>query len=226
MFEAFINLLFPRTCYACYQPLESAEQIICTKCHLDLPKTNSHLEPLPELRHKFLGKVEVKYAFSYLKFVKGGKIQRLMHELKYRGKQEIGETLGRWYGGDLRESGFSGEFDMILTVPLHKKRLRERGYNQSDCFAKGLSESLGVMWDGSILIRTKKTDSQISKTRTERFLNMEDVFVVSDSADLRRKRILLVDDTITTGATLEACIIALRKADVSEISVVTIAMVI
>jgi ComF family protein len=223
MFRAFIDLIFPRTCAGCTEALQLNEALICTNCRLDLPKTNAHIETDILLQQKFLGKVNLKHTLAYLKFVKGGKVQHLMHELKYKGNQEVGEMLGRWYGAELRESGFVDEFDLILPVPLHKKRLQLRGYNQSDCFAKGLSESLNIEWRNDILKRGIETSSQVNKSRLERYKNMEDVFVVEKPELIINRKIVVVDDTLTTGATLESCVIALQEFIIKDISILTLA---
>lgn len=224
MFNAFIDLIFPRICSACLEPLQLNEEVICTHCRFDLPKTNLHLETENSLAHKFYGEVQLKHALSYLKFVKGGKVQRLTHELKYKGNQEVGEMLGRWYGAELRESGFADAFDLIIPVPLHQKRLLIRGYNQSDCFAKGLAESLNIEWRNDILIRGIETSSQVNKSRLERYQNMDKVFNVKNSELLKDKKIVVVDDTLTTGATLESCVLSLQEFDIKDISILTLAM--
>lgn len=224
MFSAFIDLIFPRICAACLEPLQRNEELICTHCRFDLPKTNLHLETENTLAHKFFGEVHLKHTLSYLKFVKGGKVQRLMHELKYKGNQEVGEMLGRWYGAELRESGFADAFDLIIPVPLHRKRLLIRGYNQSDCFAKGLSESLNIEWRNDILIREIETSSQVNKSRLERYQNMDKVFTVKNPELLRNKKIVVVDDTLTTGATLESCVLSLQAFEIKDISILTLAM--
>ncbi|MEA5258605.1 ComF family protein [Arcicella aquatica] len=224
MFNAFIDLIFPRICSACLEPLQLNEAVICTHCRFDLPKTNLHLENDNVLMQKFLGKVELKHVMSYLKFIKGGKVQRLMHELKYKGNQEVGEMLGRWYGAELRDNGFAEAFDLIIPVPLHKKRLISRGYNQSDCFAKGLSESLKIEWRDDILVRATNTTSQVTKSRLERYQNMDNVFAVKHQEYLRGKKVVVVDDTLTTGATLESCVLSLQEFDIKDISILTLAM--
>ena len=126
------------------------------------------IEPDRKLINKFAGKVNIEHSLGYLKFVKGGKVQKIMHEIKYAGNQELGEMLGRMYGAELREKGFSEQFDLVLPVPLHKKRLIIRGYNQSDCLAKGIADSLGIEWRDDVLKRGIETQSQISKSRFER----------------------------------------------------------
>ena len=223
MFQSFIDLIFPRICAGCQQPLQLNEQQICTDCRFELPLTNSHLKVDEKLNNRFIGKVNLTHALSYLKFVKGGKVQSIMHELKYKGNQEVGEMLGRMYGSDLNENGFCNEFDLILPVPLHANRLITRGYNQSDSIAKGLSESLKIQWRNDVLKRGIETKSQINKSRLERYENMKDVFFVDNVDGLSDKKIVIVDDTLTTGATLESCVLALNDIGVKNVSIIAIA---
>ena len=223
MFQSFIDLIFPRICAGCQQPLQHKEELICTDCRFELPLTNSHLHEDEKLNKRFMGKVKLEHSLAYLKFVKGGKVQRIMHELKYKGNIEVGELLGRMYGSDLKENGFSDKFDVILPVPLHSNRLIIRGYNQSDSLAKGLSESLQVEWQNDILKRGISTETQISKTRLERYENMKDVFFVDKPEGLSEKRIVIVDDTLTTGATLESCVLALNDVGVKNVSIIAFA---
>jgi ComF family protein len=147
-----------------------------------------------------------------------------MHELKYKGNREVGELLGRMYGAELKQNGFSDKFDLILTVPLHKKRLIIREYNQSDCIAKGLSESMDIEWRGDVLKRGIETETQINKSRLERYENMQDVFFVDKPEGLSERKIVLVDDTLTTGATLESCVLALNDVGAKNVSIITMAM--
>lgn len=223
MFQSFLDLIFPRICAGCQQPLQLNEEHLCTDCRFDLPKTNSHLEPDRKLINKFAGKVNLEHSLAYLKFVKGGKVQKIMHEIKYKDNQELGEMIGRMYGSELREKGFSEQFDLILPVPLHKKRLIVRGYNQSDSLAKGLAESLRIEWRNDILKRGIETESQIAKSRLERYKNMQDVFFVENFEGLKDKRIVIVDDTLTTGSTLESCVLALNGAGAKNISIIAMA---
>ncbi len=223
MFQSFIDLIFPRICTGCEQPLQLNEDQICTDCRFELPLTNSHIETNERLNNKFRGKVKLEHSLAYLKFVKGGKVQNIMHHLKYKGNIEVGELLGRMYGAELKEKSFPDKFDLILTVPLHKKRLIIRGYNQSDCIAKGLSESMGIEWRGDVLKRGIETESQVNKSRLERYENMQDVFFVDKPEGLAERKIVLVDDTITTGATLESCVLALNDVGVKNVSILAMA---
>jgi len=224
MFSDFVDLIFPQYCLACLGYLEKGEVHLCTTCHYSLPKTDAQGLQSSILAQKFWGKVDIIHALAYLKFTKEGRVQRLLHQLKYSGHQEIGELLGRWYGYDLKESGYTKEFDLIVPVPLHKSKLKKRGYNQSDCVAKGLSEGLGVPWSADILVRAVATETQTKKKRLERWANVDNIFVINDTETVQQKHILLVDDVITTGATLEACAHQLYESGSKAVSIAAIAM--
>jgi ComF family protein len=223
MFQSFIDLIFPRICAGCQQPLLLNEEHICTNCRFELPKTNSHIEADRKLANKFAGKVNIEHSLAYLKFIKGGKVQKIMHDIKYGGNQELGEMLGRMYGAELREKGYSEHFDLVLPVPLHKNRLIIREYNQSDCLSKGLAESLKIEWRNDVLKRGIETESQVSKSRLERYKNMQDVFFVENFEGLQSRKIVIVDDTLTTGATLESCVLALQDVGINKISILAFA---
>ena len=220
----FISLLFPRICAACGNNLLKQEEIICISCEFHLPRTNFHLSPDNPVSRLFWGKVPLETAASYLYFNKGSNVQRLIHQLKYKGRKDIGIKLGRQYGQDLRVSPFFHSIQMIIPVPLHTKRLKKRGYNQSEQFAIGLGESMKIPVDPYAIYRKKETETQTNKSRFKRWQNVTEVFEVKKSNSLEMKHILLVDDVITTGATLESCILTLGSIRGIRISVVTIAV--
>ncbi|SMB82822.1 phosphoribosyltransferase [Hymenobacter roseosalivarius DSM 11622] len=221
----FVSLIFPRVCLACEEPLACGEDHICTGCRAQFPYTDYHKLPSSEnpLARKFWGKLPVRYSLSYLRFLRRGRVQHLLHQLKYQGQQDVGRVLGRWYGAELADYSLGTEFDLIVPVPLHPRKLAKRGFNQSDTFAEGLSVSLQVPWSATALRRTEHTDSQTQKNRAERWQNVAEVFEVAQAAEVLNKRVLIVDDVLTTGATLEACAAALLAAGCSEVSIATIA---
>lgn len=226
MLQDLLALLFPEICHACDQPLTRGERFICTECNVKLPYTDLHLHGATELNYlqqRFWGKVPVRFAFSYLHFRSKGRVQRVLHKLKYKGAQELGEHLGRRYGSILSEHGYAAHLDLVVPVPLHSQKLRRRGYNQSEGFAKGLAEALQIPWSNKVLERVVDTDSQTKKSRLDRWQNVEQVFVVKQVEEVKGKRILLVDDVLTTGATLEACAHTLLQSGCSDVSVTTIA---
>ncbi|MGV3503100.1 MAG: ComF family protein [Adhaeribacter sp.] len=224
IFRDFGALLFPGYCYACEKALVKGESLICTYCRMRLPYTNiPHQEPDAALKHRFSGQVNLQHALAFLYFKRAGRVQRLLHALKYQGQQEIGLLLGQWYGEALRPHGFGQAFDQILPVPLHAARRRQRGYNQSESFAQGLSQALEVPVATQALARQVATSSQTHKSRAERWRNVEQVFRVTQPELVRDRRVLLVDDVLTTGATLEACALTLVRAGCREVSVGAIA---
>lgn len=204
LFSDFISLFYPNYCYGCKGSLVKGEDTLCTKCIFELPKTNYHLNSTNPLKERLEGRLHLDHALAFLKFRKEGIVQHLLHELKYNNHPEVGVKLGKQFGHELKQNHVD-DFDLIVPVPLHESRKRKRGYNQSSKFAEGLSESLGVSWDESISHRTTSTSTQTKKSKSERWQNVKDVFAVSNSDAIRNKHVLLVDDVITTGATIEAC---------------------
>ncbi|OJJ20500.1 competence protein [marine bacterium AO1-C] len=230
----FLALIFPEFCACCNESLLKGETQICTKCRYDLPITNYHLHRQNILSQRFWGKLPIEYAFAYLKFTKGGKVQKILHDLKYNGNQEIGIMLGKWYGQILVDAGLAKldanevakeqVFQVILPIPLHKAKLRKRGFNQSDCFAEGLSSTMGIPWHSDALKRNKATKTQTRKGRMERWQNVENIFEVTSHEVIEDKHVLLVDDVVTTGSTLEACAQAILNAGAAKISIATLAV--
>jgi len=226
MFQDLLALFFPESCYACSGVLARGEKFICTNCNIKLPYTDFHEHGATEqnpLQRRFWGKVPVRFAFSYLYFRSKGRVQRLLHQLKYKGAKELGEHLGKRYGSILQEHQYHENFDLIVPVPLHKYKLRKRGYNQSEYFALGLAAAMDVPVKANVLVRTINTTTQTHKDRYNRWQNVEQVFEVAKPDLIKDKHILIVDDVLTTGATLEACAVALLNAGASEVSIATIA---
>lgn len=223
MLTDFVNLIFPATCLACRRTLLRNEGHICTHCRYDLPKTNYHLLENQQVRQRFIGRVNLDFASSYLFFRKGGSVQSILHALKYHGNQEIGKVLGNWYGEELKQTGKN--WDMILPVPLHPSKLRKRGYNQCDSFAEGLAEILETNWEKANLVRLKANVSQTKKSnRVERWQNVDSIFGINEPKKISNQKILLVDDILTTGATLEACAQTILEAGCQSLSIATIAV--
>jgi ComF family protein len=219
----FINLLFPKLCQACRANLLGTEQLICTNCLYNLPYTNFHLQPNNIVARQFWGKIDLQYAHALLYFEKGGKVQHLIHQFKYKNVPAIGNKLGQLTGEQLKQIDGLKSVDYIVPVPLHKSRLRERGYNQSTHFAIGLADKLPALVEEHNLIRVVKTATQTHKSRFARFENMQEVFVVNNPERLNGKHVLLVDDIVTTGSTLEACAQQLLKIPGLKLSITAIA---
>ncbi len=219
----FVSLLFPELCAACRQTLVANEHIICTDCQYNLPFTNFHQQPDNIVAQQFWGKIRLEGAYALYYFAKGGKVQNLMHQLKYRGQQQVGNLLGRIAGAQLAKNEIFSTVDFIIPVPLHKKRLAQRGYNQSTCFAQGLAEKLNAVVEENNLVRPTATETQTHKSRFARFENMQEVFTLLQPERLTNKHVLLVDDVITTGSTLEACGAKLLEVKGVKLSIATIA---
>jgi len=218
----FVSLLYPRYCFACREGLVKGEETICSKCMLELPRTHYHLDPENALFRRLTGRIPLKSAFAFFLFRKGGKVQRLLHALKYHNHPEIGETIGEAYGQELQQAGYDQQYNLIVPVPLHASRKHKRGYNQSEEFASGLSKSLNIPFSDALL-RATKTETQTRKTKLKRWQNVSEVFQVKELDQIRNQDILLVDDVITTGATIEACAQALLTEGCSSISIASIA---
>ncbi|MDR0436691.1 MAG: ComF family protein [Bacteroidales bacterium] len=224
MLKDLVNLLYPLQCLACEKTLHQNETLICLECLFHLPKTNFHNDPSNAVCRLFWGRAKVEMATAFLFFSKSGKVQHLIHQLKYNKKPEIGIYLGKLFGKDLLKSlNFQG-IDVIIPVPLHPKKIKIRGYNQSDKIAFGLSQTMNVSVDTISFVRGIATETQTRKNRFSRWENVKDVFAVADENTLKNKHILLVDDVITTGATIEGCIRKLTAIEGVRVSVVSLAI--
>ena len=221
--EDLINLLFPELCNGCGKLLYHGEKDICTKCLFDLPYTDFHLYQDNPVAKQLWGRISVNAAMAMLYFKKATKVQNLIHGLKYDGKTEIGITLGKLLAKKLIESEFYADIDLVIPVPLHQKKMRTRGYNQSEYIATGLAEELDISVSTKYLLRDKSTESQTKKARYTRYENMQDVFSVIKAEELAEKHILLVDDVVTTGATLEACGNILLNNGIKKLSIAAVA---
>jgi ComF family protein len=219
----FVSLLFPELCQACKANLVAGEELICTECRYNLPFTNFHFKPDNMVAQQFWGKIHIEAAYALCYFVKGGKLQHLMHQFKYKGVKKIGNLLGNIAGDQLAQNTIFKTVDVIIPVPLHKSRERKRGYNQSMCFAEGIAEKLHTPVSENNLVRARATETQTHRSRFSRFQNMQEVFMVSDPDKLKNKHVLLVDDVVTTGSTLEACGAELLKIEGLKLSIATIA---
>jgi ComF family protein len=224
MLNSLINLFFPKVCAGCKSFIGTNEYVICTSCRHELPLTHHHLDPENEGFKKFYGRVPVENVTALLYFHKKGMVQELIHNLKYKGHEEIGTFLGEWYADELKDSPIAKNADVIIPVPLHKKRLKERGYNQVTNFGLALSENFKIPMNDSILIRKVYSKTQSKKNLLGRSEGIETVFDVVFSEEDTNRHFLLIDDVLTTGATLEACSKALLKIPGAKISIVCMAM--
>lgn len=206
-----LNLIYPPVCAACQRPLEEIKTPICVNCLLNLPIIAHDTIQQERARQKFDGKVNIRKVNVYLLFEKGNVTQKLMYALKYRNKQDLGSWLGEKYADELPQSQDEEQFDILVPIPLHPAKEKQRGYNQSLAIAEGLSKKLNLpVWaDG--LIKTVNNPSQTKKGRFERFQNASEIFQINPAYEYAGKHICLVDDVLTTGATLEAAAIVLLE---------------
>ena len=219
----FLSLIYPRRCEACGGHLFGHEAFICTYCRLNLPKSGYHLERQNRLANVLGGRIPLQHAMSLYLFEKSGRVQKLIHAIKYQEQKELGEFLGKAYAEELRKNADLQSIDLVLPIPLHRKKLKARGFNQSEWFAKGLSQGLSRQMDTASLVRVTETSTQTKKKKYQRWENVEGIFELKDSEALKNKHVLLVDDVITTGATLEAAWQAMRHVEGIRLSVASIA---
>ena len=224
MVESLVNLFFPKVCMGCNSFLLNNEITICTVCRHEIPLTNHHLNEENEAKMKFYGKIPVEFVATFLYFNKKGIVQELIHNLKYRGHQEIGTALGSWFVEDLKNNKIIQTVDEVIPVPLHKKRLKNRGYNQVTTFAKTISKNLEIPYNSGILSRNIYSTTQVYKNLLGRTSVSSATFGVTFSEKDHNKHFLLVDDVLTTGATLEACARELLKISGAKVSIVCMAM--
>lgn len=219
--EDFVSLIFPRVCIHCEKVLIYQEEHICTNCRLSLPKTNYHLASLNMLTQKFAYEPKVILAAAYLHFHKRGVAQSIIHNLKYKANTEVGEMLGRWYGSELAERQW--KLDAIIPVPLHRAKFVKRGFNQSEHFGIGLSEALEVPICTDWVIRSRITATQTKKSKLERWQNVNSIYTATQPDQIDGKYIMVVDDVLTTGATIGELVSLLVAHGAVGIYVITIA---
>lgn len=219
-----LNLVYPKVCMGCHSMLLSDEKVICTTCRHEIPLTQHHLNPENEVFKRFYGRVTLEHASALFYYHKKGIVQELIHNLKYRGHEEIGTMVGEWISEDLKNIALSQKFDAIIPVPLHKKRLKERGYNQVTTFGLGLSGQLNIPFNPTVLKRNVYSKTQVKKNLLGRTEITAELFDVVFTEENHNQHFLLIDDVITTGSTLEACSKALLKIPGAKISIVCMAL--
>jgi ComF family protein len=224
VFKFLIDLFFPKVCAGCHTILITNETVLCTNCRHEMPLTQYHLDQKNEAVKKFYGKIDIDHASALLYFNKKGIVQELIHNLKYKGHEEIGTVLANWYVEDLKELILKTPFDIVIPVPLHPKKFKERGYNQVTTFGKALAEGLKIPYNEFVLYRKKYSKTQSKKNLAGRSDNIENIFDILFTEENHNKHFLLVDDVLTTGATLEACSRALLKIPGARISIVCMAI--
>lgn len=220
----FVELFYPRTCITCGESLIKGEEQICLKCLLNIPRTNFHLQPENILEKRCWGRFRFNRMSSFFKFEKGSDYQHLLHELKYHDNPQIGQLMGKQAGYDLLESEDYRSSDLIVPVPLHPRKYLKRGYNQSEEIAKGIAKSMSISLDTTHLSRKSENQTQTKKGVYERFTNTLGIFQMNNPEDWEHKTILLIDDVITTGSTIEACIKTMENIEGLKINIFTLAM--
>ncbi|MEL0652021.1 phosphoribosyltransferase family protein [Algibacter sp. TI.3.09] len=224
MFKSVVNIFFPKVCYACLGTLNDNEDAICVDCRHDLPVTNFHFDNNDAVKKVLYGRCKIEHGTALFRFEKKSLVQQLIHGLKYRGYQNIGFVLGNWLGGELQELEAYQDVDVVIPVPLHKKKLRSRGFNQVEKFGQQIAEALNAEYLDQVLVKISNNKSQTTKGRIARLVNSDELFALEHSEEIENKHILIVDDLITTGATLEACILILNQAKNIKISIATMAI--
>ena len=222
--DDLISLLFPRLCHSCGDHLVRNENVICTRCRVSIPKTGFEVVRDNFVEKLFWGRCRLEKATALAFYVKGGKMSRLIYRLKYDGHREIGNEMGRLLAVSLISSGFLDDIDCLVPVPLHPKREKKRGFNQSLLIAEGIASLSGMEIVSDSLVRLCSADTQTIRSRTERWQNVEGIFGVENGESLSYRHILLIDDVITTGSTIDACYAALSGIPGIRVSAASLAV--
>jgi ComF family protein len=224
MFRALFNLIYPKICYACGEAINGELQDICVTCRAELAYLNIREFQNNPIQQLFWGRVEFEKATAFTKFEKKGKMQHLLHALKYKGIKDVGLTLGELAALEIGTTDFFNDIDVIIPVPIHAKKQKTRGYNQSHYIAQGIQNITEIAIDFDSIVKEQHTSSQTRKRRFERYENVTNTFNLLNKNKLKGKHILLVDDVVTTGSTLEACATQLQKIEGLKLSLLTISV--
>lgn len=222
-FSDFISLIYPNLCLCCDNTMVKQERFICSKCEIQLPRSHFHLVNDNPVEQLFWGRVKLERATSYFIFKKGSRYQKLLHHLKYKGLRDIGVELGRKFGAELLQNSYFDQVDVLVPVPLHPKKEKKRGYNQSTAIAEGFCHVLNKDVSSINLYRKHYSETQTRKGRYERWENVNELFAVHHPHEFSNKHVLLIDDVVTTGSTLEACASALLQCENTKVSIATLA---
>lgn len=225
VYKDLLNLLFPRECIGCNSIVALEQEWLCSNCFYDLPKSYNYYNPNNAITNKLYSRFHFKHASYLFVFKKHNKVQSLLHSLKYYNNPLLAKFLGTMLGNIIRNGNTLLDLDLIVPVPLHTEKQKLRGYNQSSYFAYGLSEAMNVASSDKYLLRIKDTETQTKKNRMERIENVDSAFDTQNREEISGKHILLVDDVVTTGATLEACAkTLLNTTSIKDLSIATIAV--
>ena len=224
MFHDLANLFYPKICNCCDSLLLKAEQVICTNCLHQLPITGYHFDNENATKKVFDARLSIENATSLLYFKKKGIVQNLIHNLKYRKQEEVGDFLGKWLGEEISSHPGFKEIDCVIPVPLHRKKLKKRGFNQVTKFGSELAKRFDANFVEDVLVKKSASRTQTFKKRLARWGSIDATFMIENSEKLQNMHILLVDDLVTTGATLEACGNKLLKIKNTKLSIATMAI--
>lgn len=220
--ESILHVVFPHVCDGCGSDLLNIESRLCIRCIASLPETNFEIHPNNPVEKDFWGRIPIVNASAHLYFTKESLVQHLMHQLKYKGNKELGLQLGRLMGNALKSADRFNKIDALIPLPLFPSKEKKRGYNQATVLCDGIAEILNIPVLNNVITRPQHTETQTKKGRIERWRNIEGKFQLVDPLKIQSKHILLVDDVVTTGATLEACGNELLKADNVKLSIATL----
>ncbi|MBB4118283.1 ComF family protein [Mesonia hippocampi] len=224
MLTDLFSLFFPRICACCQQTLARSERILCVTCKHQMPVTNMHQQNENMIKKVFSGRLPIENSFALLYFSKKGNVQKILHQLKYKGREEISDYLGKWTCFYLKQQKWITEIDAIIPVPLHRKKRKKRGYNQVDGFGKSIAQTFNIPYLTQHLVKKTPSRTQVFKNRLGRAELNKATFYLKNIRDLQGKHILLVDDIITTGTTIENCGKILKTAKNSKLSVASMAL--
>lgn len=220
----FVYLFYPKLCINCSCSLFSNEEFLCLECYRKIPRTNYHLIKLNPAYNQFAGKIPIEKASSFLYYNKGGISQKIIASFKYRDNILAGKWISQLMVKEMKISGFFNNYDFIIPVPLYFSKKKQRGFNQTEIIGEIISQETGIPLNSYSLFRKKPSSTQTKKGIYERWENTSEIFDVKNKSDLIGKRILLIDDVLTTGATLEACASALLQCRNIKISILTLAI--
>ncbi len=223
--KSLIHLCFPPCCIVCGNALAGSEECLCIQCLQELPKIRNVSPDKWRIEKRFWGKMPIENAMSHFLYIKGNDFDKILFELKYHGRKDVGKTMGRYVARHLLPEGFFEGIDLIVPIPLHPDRLKKRGYNQSEWIARGISEITKIPVNTDAVCRTISNTTQTKRSMQERWNNVQGIFSVKDKKALEGQHILLVDDVLTTGATILSCASRILEAKGTRISVLTLAAV-